>query len=449
MTRPKITRVIVVALGLTLALATAALAADQPAADGELTGDVLSSADGNVNEARAFGDLCPGHTYGDTGSPNVALGIFQTALPVTGSYKVGTSVTFDTQTAIGAQIPSGPLGPVAPVAQDPKDGSPSAAIEGSNSFTVPVGWNTSRAIGRTAGSVNGRITLVVGPNATPNETTTDDGTDDAWNGTALWRAAGTKHTTNVLTGPTVASLDNRNEIITWRVLDGDASACDRAATATAAFTTSHVACGGTAILRVTPTDPDAAITSEDGLDLDVQWGDGVPDSADVHVTGIKGNTPIDLAAPYSDAGTHTATVTWTDGRSDAAAFTGSTTASVAIDYNTSGILQPVNADGSSIFKSVSTIPLKLRFTGCDGSVPSDLPPTISVVKIGGSTPPTGTEETALSTSAHTDGVMRFSEGQWIYNLSGKSLADPSGTYRLTIRVPATGQTVQVTFGLKA
>jgi hypothetical protein len=304
-------------------------------------------------------------------------------------------------------------------------------------------------VGRTAGTVNGRITLVVGADATPNAATSDDGTDDAWNGTALWTAAGTKHTTNSLTGPTTTGPLDKNQAITWRVLDGDDKACDRAASASARFESSHLTCGTAASLVVTPSDPDAAITSEDGVTLDIDWGAGVPDTADVHRTGIKGNDPLAFAAPYTAAGSNTATVSWTDERTNDTAFTGSTTASVVIDYDTSGILQPINANGSSIFKSVSTIPVKVRFMDCDGSMPSNLAPTITVVKTAGSTPVTGTEEAALSTSAHTDGVLRFSEGQWIYNLSGKSLSDPSATYRLTITVPSTGQTVVVGFSLKA
>jgi len=441
MTNSRILRVLAVALGLTLTFGTAAFAADQPAADGELIGDTLSNTDGNVNEPRAFGDVCPGATYGASGNPNVALGIFQTSLPITGSYKVGTSVTFGTQTQTGAQIPSSPLGPIAPVAQDPKDGSPSAAIVGTDNFAVPSGWNTSRAVGRTAGTVSGRITLVVGANATPNDATTDDGTDDAWNGTALWNAAGIKHTTNSLTGPTTPATDIRNEVITWRVLDGDAASCNRRPGITSAQL-EDASCGQSSSLTVAVSDADLAITSADHehLVVTVDWNDGSqPSSSDGTSTSRTFNHT------FAHAGSHTAVVTVTDQHG----ATDTSSAIAVVRYDTSGILQPINGNGSSIFKSVSTIPVKVRFMDCDGSIPSDLAPTITVVKTAGSTPSAGTEEAALSTSAHTDGVMRFSDGQWIYNLSGKSLSDPSATYRLTITVPATGQTVVVGFALKA
>ncbi len=76
---------------------------------------------------------------------------------------------------------------------------------------VPTGWNTDGAIGRTAGRVDGRIVLIVGNDATANASTLDDGTDDARNGTTLWRSTGTKHSNNSLTGPTTTGPTDRNK----------------------------------------------------------------------------------------------------------------------------------------------------------------------------------------------------------------------------------------------
>ena len=45
--------------------------------------------------------------------------------------------------------------------------------------------------------------------------------------------------------------------------------------------------------------------------------------------------------------------------------------------------------------------------------------------------------------------MRWSAPQYIYNLATKSLSDSSATYRLTLTVQSTGQTVITTFGTKA
>jgi hypothetical protein len=43
--------------------------------------------------------------------------------------------------------------------------------------------------------------------------------------------------------------------------------------------------------------------------------------------------------------------------------------------------------------------------------------------------------------------MRFVHGQYVYNLSAKTLPNPSGTYRIEITLP-NGQVVTASFGLK-
>ena len=44
--------------------------------------------------------------------------------------------------------------------------------------------------------------------------------------------------------------------------------------------------------------------------------------------------------------------------------------------------------------------------------------------------------------------MRFADGMYLYNLATMPLPDPSATYRITITVPATGQAITVSFGLR-
>ena len=564
----------IVALGLVLS-ATAAFAADGTVADGEIApGDDLfavtsSDTDGNVNDPRDFGLVCPDRTIGADGF-NVALGLVQTVSvtgtsPVTGSYKEGTGVTFSVRHAAEGDlgyIPPGGDGAQIPKTQEAKNGIPIASVVGNSILTVPAGWNSPRTPGRTwpttrETAAQGRIQLVVAADAAPNPLGDPDTTNDQYLGTALWNAAGTKHSNNSLTGTTTASNDLRVQAIRWtvrdggdlicnrapsitsatfaptggacdgsastltvafadpdlavtsadeqlsvavdwgdgstpdlvtgltgtstslshtyaavgshtagvtvtdqhgaaaatsaatEVLDGDRAACDREASATASFVATHVACGATASLVVTPNDPDAAIASEDGLTIDVDWGAGIPDSADIHQTGIKGNSPLTFPAPYTTAGPHTATVSWTDTRLDAASFTGSTTATVNIDYQTSGILSPINPDGSSIFKAGSTVPVKIRFWDCGGAGSSALAPVITITRSNPNPPPALVNETVQSTSAaDTGSTMRFSDGQWIFNLATKSLADPTAKYHLVITIPSTGQTVAVDFALR-
>ena len=134
--------------------------------------------------------------------------------------------------------------------------------------------------------------------------------------------------------------------------------------------------------------------------------------------------------------------------SDDDGATGLASATVTVNYNTSGILQPINPNGTSVFKYNSTIPVKVQFTNCDGSIPANLAPTISLTMISGSTPGLQINEPISTSAADTTGVMRFSTNQYIYNLATKPLPDPSATYRITITIPLTGQTVTVNFGLR-
>jgi hypothetical protein len=466
MSRSQIMRALAIALGLTMSLGTAALAADAPIADGELGGDVLSNGDGALNEPRDFGAVCPGTVTSASAGFNTALGITQvanssttTASTIRGSYVeggvTGAGVTFSVGTGAqgwtGAQIPTFPPlttpTPTVPVSQMPKDGSLSAAIVGTATLVPPTTWNTNRLAGKVwpdgspgaPAPIHGLVVLTVGADATPNDATDDDGTDGAWNGTALWKATGVKWQDNTKTTSTTI-IDDRPMAVRWSVLDGDSASCDHAPAIVSARLADG-ACGQPSSLAVTLSDDDLAITSADHehLAVTVDWNDGTaPSSSDG--TG----TSRTFSHTFAHAGSHAASITVTD-QHDARA---TTSASAVVPFDTSGILQPINANGSSIFKSVSTIPVKVRFMDCDGSVPFDLAPTIGVVKTSSSTPVSGVSEAARSTSEHTDGVMRFSDGQWIYNLSGKSLSDPSATYRLTINVPGTGQTVVVDFALK-
>jgi hypothetical protein len=94
----------------------------------------------------------------------------------------------------------------------------------------------------------------------------------------------------------------------------------------------------------------------------------------------------------------------------------------------SGVLQPVNADGSSIFKARSTVPVKFRLTGASAGV-TDLAARLYYKYL--SPKITGDETEAISTSAATAGnLFRYSSGQYIFNWGTKGLA--SGSYQLRI-----------------
>jgi hypothetical protein len=93
------------------------------------------------------------------------------------------------------------------------------------------------------------------------------------------------------------------------------------------------------------------------------------------------------------------------------------------------VLQPINADGSSIFKLGSTLPVKFRLTGgCSGN--STLVAHIYVAKISNNV--VGTEMEAASTSAADSGnTFRYvGSDQYLFNLATKPLS--TGTWQIRI-----------------
>ncbi|OYO08038.1 hypothetical protein CGZ98_15855 [Enemella evansiae] len=109
----------------------------------------------------------------------------------------------------------------------------------------------------------------------------------------------------------------------------------------------------------------------------------------------------------------------------------------------SAFSQPINADGSSRFKLGSTIPVKIQVT-CDGKPVTDAVVKLTVQKLSDST--SAGEQEAVSTSAATTGnLFRYSDPQYIFNLSTKS-GYSTGSYQLTATL-ADGQTRTVTVQL--
>ncbi|WP_157438868.1 PxKF domain-containing protein [Aestuariimicrobium kwangyangense] len=83
-----------------------------------------------------------------------------------------------------------------------------------------------------------------------------------------------------------------------------------------------------------------------------------------------------------------------------------------------GFSQPINADGTSRFKLGSTIPVKFQLT-CNGTPISTAVAKLNV-RFGAGTTDGGVNE-AISTSAATSGnLFRFSDSQYIFNLSTKA-----------------------------
>jgi hypothetical protein len=181
-----------------------------------------------------------------------------------------------------------------------------------------------------------------------------------------------------------------------------------------------------------------------------------------------GACAVSINAPFTDPGTvdtHTATIAWGDSTSPSAAATSPVTgthqygangtyqiqvavtdddggadtadATFSTKNTPSSMQQPINAAGTrSVFKLGSTIPVKITVTGCDGAAVSTLSPTVNLTRVD-STPDGSVNETPADATATNGLAMRWSDPQYIYNLSTKlsqqtGAALTAGTYRITV-----------------
>jgi hypothetical protein len=145
-------------------------------------------------------------------------------------------------------------------------------------------------------------------------------------------------------------------------------------------------------------------------------------------TDIVDQNPSVSCAPASGStfapGATTVTCTATDFSGNAA----QKTFVVHVSYAWSGFLQPINVDGSSVFKLGSTIPVKFALTGVSASI-ANLTARIYVAKVANNV--TGSEAEAISTASATTGnLFRYdaTSGQYIFNLATKGLS--TGTWQI-------------------
>jgi hypothetical protein len=123
-------------------------------------------------------------------------------------------------------------------------------------------------------------------------------------------------------------------------------------------------------------------------------------------------------------------------------------------YTTSGILQPIDAAGTSTFKISSTIPTKVRVIDCAGASIGTAVLQVQLTKLGSASAPVN--EVMSSSAADNGDLMRYdtSSQQYIFNLSTKRSQFNAGNdltagrYRLQI-VGATIPTAVVEFNLRS
>jgi len=158
----------------------------------------------------------------------------------------------------------------------------------------------------------------------------------------------------------------------------------------------------------------------------------------------------------STIGSYPVTLTATDAASNSAnCFATYTTkyqpASSACTFNGSPghvILQPVNVDGTSVFKQGSTAPAKFMVldANCNSVGTPGVVSSFNLVQIISGTMVANVDETVDSTTP--DNAFRWdpSGQQWIFNISTKSLAkNKTYVYLITLN---DGSTIQFQFGLR-
>lgn len=170
----------------------------------------------------------------------------------------------------------------------------------------------------------------------------------------------------------------------------------------------------------------------------------------------------DWSAHDSESGIASATGTTLSGEAINTSVVGAKTYSVtAIDnagnetiqtvtyyvrYVYGGILQPINRDGSSIFKLGSTVPVKFQLQDANGNFVANATVKLYLAKISNNV--VGDYIEAISTSrATTDNLFRYdtASNQYIFNLGTKTLS--TGTWQLRILLDD-GTSKYVVIGLR-
>ena len=150
-------------------------------------------------------------------------------------------------------------------------------------------------------------------------------------------------------------------------------------------------------------------------------------ASDAH-SGLASDPSGTVTIDTSTVGPKTVTRTATDN----VGHDTTTSCTTQVQYMFGGIQQPVNSDGSSIFKLGSTVPVKFRLTNAATGPVSGAIATIDVAKIDGDVD--GTFVEAVSTAAATTGNLfrEAGDGQYIFNLSTKSLTKGDWRVKITL-----------------
>jgi hypothetical protein len=170
------------------------------------------------------------------------------------------------------------------------------------------------------------------------------------------------------------------------------------------------------------------------------------------ISTCTGPAPSGANLDTSAVGPQTFTVTATDLAGNHATMTRAFNIQYAsfgscLDSTGHSILQPINADGSSVFKQKSTVPAKFRVCDANG-ISVGTPDVVSsfrlVQKSSGTV--TDVDESVVSTTPDTAFRWDPTAKQWIFNMATKALpANTTYYYRVTLN---DSTTIDFFFGLR-
>jgi lysophospholipase L1-like esterase len=146
-------------------------------------------------------------------------------------------------------------------------------------------------------------------------------------------------------------------------------------------------------------------------------------------SGLSLDPSATVAINTSSVGAKTVARTATDN----VGHTTSRSCTTNVQYAYSGILQPINADGSSIFKLGSTVPVKFALSDAAGAPIATAVANLTVAKIANEVE--GSYVEAVSTAAATTGTLfRYDSTakQYIFNLSTSGLSKGTWSLKVTL-----------------
>lgn len=201
--------------------------------------------------------------------------------------------------------------------------------------------------------------------------------------------------------------------------------------------------GGTAsdsvVVTVQDTTPPVLTLARDSVTVMVPTASAT--GAVVDVLAASGATATDLCDPNTTI-THNAPAEFPIGLTSVT-FTATDQSgnftqrqlTVQVVYTFGGYLPPIRNDGTSIFRSGRTVPVKFQLTAADGSFVTTATATLQVFKVTDAVLGTVEEITPeASGTSNTDNLFRFdaSTNQYIYNLNTSGYT--AGTYLLRVRL---------------